>query len=37
MIRGFRVTRKGSVLAPLLPLTFVVAYQVRAWSQSYDF
>jgi len=27
MIRGYRITKKPSMMAPLLPLTFVVGYQ----------
>ena len=38
MIRGYRTTGKQSALAPLLPLTFIVGYQVsflcsRPWAE----
>ncbi len=32
MLRGFRTSGKASVLAPLLPLTFIVGYQVSFYS-----
>ncbi len=28
MLRGFRTAKNGAIIAPLLPLSFILAYQV---------